>query len=178
MHLWSFYSIEGFGECETKFSEKCISSALGRPRGGSKSTYCQEEKFDEVCFWQREPPNFRVHATMHLIMILIRWLVGFFGGGRSVAGRVWSCALSEAGMIRFGRDMNDAYSSGIGGKKVNLILADLKFNGLLGRRLALAVISPHGRSRLRVNPYQPDYFVVETAILSSNISPPAPQAWG
>ena len=115
---------------------------------------------------------------MHLIMILIRWLVGFFGGGQSVARRVWYCAQSEAGTIRFRGDTNGAYSSGIGGMKVNLILADLKLNGFLGRRPALAVISPHGRGHLRVNPYQPDYFVVETALLSSNIPPPAPRAWG
>jgi hypothetical protein len=115
---------------------------------------------------------------MHLIMILIRWLVGFYGVGQSVARRVWSCAQSEAGRTRFGRDTNDAYSIGIGGMKVNLILAGLKLNGLLGRRPALAVISPHRRGRLRVNPYQPDNFVVETAHLSSNYSPPAPRAWG
>ncbi len=115
---------------------------------------------------------------MHLIMILIRWLVGFFGGGQSVARRVWSCAQSEAEMIRFRHDTNGAYSNGIGGMKVNLILADLKLHGLLGRRPALAVISPHSLGRLRVNPYQPDYFVVETAHLSSNILPPAPRAWG
>ena len=115
---------------------------------------------------------------MHLIMILIRWLVGFYGGGQSVARRVWSCAQSEAGRNRFRHDTNGPYSSGIGGMKVNLILADLKLNGLLGRRPALAVISPHRRGLLRVNPYQPDYFVVETALFSSNYSPPAPRAWG
>ena len=115
---------------------------------------------------------------MHLIMILIRWLVGFYGGGQSVARRVWSCAQSEAGRIRFGGDTNGAYSFGIGGIKVNLLLADLKLNGFLGRRPALALISPHRRGLLRVNPYQPDNFVVETALITSNYSPPAPRAWG
>ncbi len=138
----------------------------------------RKRNFDEVCFCQQEPPNFRVHATMHLIMILIRWLVGFFGGGRSVACRVWSCAQNETGTIRFRHDFNGVYCSGTGGMKVDLIMADLKFSGLLGRRPALAVISPHRRGRLRVNPYQPDYFMVETAHFSSNFPPFEPQAWG
>jgi hypothetical protein len=115
---------------------------------------------------------------MHLIMILIRWLVGFYGVGQSVARRVWSCAQSEAERNRFRHDTNGAYRFGNGGMKVNLILADLKLNGLMGPCPALAVISPHRRGLLRVNPYQPDYFVVETAHFSSNYSPPAPRAWG
>jgi len=127
---------------------------------------------------QQEPPNFRVHATMHLIMILIWWLVGFLCGGRSVARSVRPCAPSEAGTLRFRHDSNGAHCSGVGEMKVNVILADLKLNGLLGRHPALAVISPHRRGRSRINPYQPDYFVVETPLLSPNFPPPAPRAWG
>jgi hypothetical protein len=115
---------------------------------------------------------------MHLIMILIRWLVGFLVGGLSAARTVWSCAQCETGTGGFLRDMSGAYSSGIGGLKVSLLLADLKLNWLLGRHPALALISPYRRDNLRVNPGQPDNFVVETALLSSNIPPPAPRAWG
>lgn len=113
---------------------------------------------------------------MHLIMIIIRWLVGFFGGGRLVVRGDWSYAPSEAGTDRFLIDSNGAYYSGVGGMKVSLILAEL--NGLLGRCPAHAVISPDCRGLLRINPYQPGCSVVETARLCTNFSPPWPHVWG
>jgi hypothetical protein len=113
---------------------------------------------------------------MHLIMILIRWLVGFFGGGRLAARGDLSCAPSEAGTIRFLRDSNGVYCSGVCEMKVNLMLTE--FKGLLGWRPALAIVSSHRRGLLRKNPYQPDYFVVETALLSPNFPTPVPRSWG
>jgi len=113
---------------------------------------------------------------MHLIMILIRWLAGLISGGESIALRGWSRASSEIGIFLFRYGSNGAYSSGIGEMKVNHML--VKLHGLLGRRPALAFISPSRRGLLCVNPYQPECFVVETALLSPNFPPPVPRDWG
>jgi hypothetical protein len=132
--------------------------------------------FDEICFWQQEPPNFRAHAIMHLIMILIRWLVGFFSGVGAIARNTWPYALREAGNTGFHRDASGVYFSGRG-MNVKLILADLKFGGLSGPSPAFAFISPHRRAPCSGNPYQPENSVVETALNSSRFPPPRTQVW-
>jgi hypothetical protein len=133
----------------------------------------RKREFDEVSFRQQEPPNFRVQAKMHLIMILIRWLIGFFNGDRWVSEGNRSCAPSDSGTVGIRRNSNGAYCSGVGVMKIELMLADLE--GLLGRKPALALISPKRRDHLRVKPYQPDKIVVDTALLSPNFPPPAPR---
>lgn len=77
-------------------------------------------------------------------------------------------------MFRY--DSNGAYSSGIGEMKIDLMLAEL--NGLMGWHPAHAVISPHRRDIMRVNPHRLDYFVVEIAHRSTNFTPPVTHAWG
>jgi hypothetical protein len=172
-----FLTIRGVWQSRKQIKETVVRVPLVVLNGNRSATNCQEEKtIDEVCIWQQEPPNFRVHATMHLIMILIRWLVGFIGGGLSVVRNDLSCAPSDAESNWFRCVSNGAYCSGVGEMKIDLLL--MKLNGLLDRRLAHAIISPHCRAHLQINPYQPDYFVVDTALLSTNFSPPVPRAWG
>jgi hypothetical protein len=108
-------------------------------------------------------------------MILIRWLAGLLGCGLRAVSSDLSCSPNEAETIRFRHDSNGAYCFGDGVRKVNSILTVLE--SIFGRRPALAVISPHRRGKLRVNPYQPDNFVVETALLSTHFPPPGPCPW-
>jgi hypothetical protein len=113
---------------------------------------------------------------MHLILILIRWLMGFFGSGQSLVRAGWRRIAALPGTIRFRLDSKSAYCSGVGGMKFDLVFTELI--DLLGRRPAHAAVSPHNPCILHSNPYQPDFSVVATAHFGANFSLPPPRAWG
>jgi hypothetical protein len=127
---------------------------------------------------QQEPPNFRINAFMHLIMILIRWLVGFLCRVRSDSGFAWRFAPREAGGTHVPCNSIGANRLGVGGMIVGWILANIMWRACSGRRSGSLISSFHLRGGLCVNPQKPDYFVVETPLLCPNFSPSAPLAWG
>jgi len=112
---------------------------------------------------------------MHLIIILIRWLVGLLFGDKLVRG-AWPCTSGESGTFRFQHDSNAVFRSILGRMKVRLMLAG--FIGPLGWSPARVVVSPNHRGFLRADLYQPDYSVWETALISTNFPPPVPHCWG
>lgn len=172
------YLLEGDGERSIKISKKGIIRVPLVVLKGDRSLRIVRKRDSTKFFWQQEPPNFRVHATMHLIMILIRWLVGLLCSGRSVACGVWHSVSVKAGAICFSPDLNGANYSGVDKMRVNLISVDLNSNGFLGLHPALAVISTHGRGRSRINTLPPDYSLVDTPPLCPNFPLPVPRAWG
>jgi hypothetical protein len=134
----------------------------------------RKRDFKEVCFRQQEPPNFRNHAYMYLITILIQWLVELFGSGESFDRLMRRHDTARAGTI-FQCHSNSAYCLGAGRNKVNIVLLGLKC--LLGQCPAHAVALLYCRGFLDVKPYRLD-FTAETARCSTNSSPPWPHAWG
>jgi hypothetical protein len=108
---------------------------------------------------------------MNLILVLIRWLVGFFGSSESVSGLALGRILVKTGAIRFRHDSNIANYFG-DGTSIYLLLAELI--GLIDRRPAFVAIPSPSRCYSRVNPYRQRNYLVATARLFPNFSPPTP----
>lgn len=113
---------------------------------------------------------------MHLLIILIRWLMGVFGVDRLIAAVISFNLSSGVRTIGLRLLSNGAYSSGVGVMKVALMLADL--HSFFGWRPALAVISPHCRSKSHVISYHSENVVADAAPRSSYFSQSLPHIWG